>query len=61
MPSKTMADAVRIQHYKAFATIKCYVGDDLTLMELDRRNRIKLLMQDYWGVPSVYNARFQRD
>ena len=56
-----MADAVHIQHYKAFTMINCYVGDDLTLMELHRKNCIKLLMQDYWGIPSVYNVSVRRD
>ena len=47
-----------MQHYRVFADIKCYVGEDLTIEETIRHNKIKELMCDYWQLPLVYNARF---
>ena len=58
MQNEAVADQVHIQHYRAFANIKCYVGDDLTIEETSRRNQIKEIMCDYWQLPSVYNAQF---
>ena len=58
MQNKAVADQVRIQHYRAFADIKCYVGDDLTIEETTHRNQIKQIMCDYWQLPSVYKSRF---
>ena len=58
MQNEAVVDQVRIQHYRAFADIKCYVGDDLTIAETTRCNKIKEIMCDYWQLPSVYNAQF---
>ena len=58
MQNEAVADQVRIQHYRAFADIKCYVGEDLTIEETTRRNKIKEIMCDYWQLPLIYNARF---
>ena len=56
MQNEAVADQVHMQHYRVFADIKCYVGDDLTIEETTRRNKIKEIMCDYWQLLSVCNA-----